>query len=388
MSELTEINRYQRALEAAEKRSGSSRRGSADALLGFESGIETDYLEHRRVEGLWMLRFGLLLAVFYYISFFTVDSLFWGRYSGAWAQVPTLYISSSASFLLFVLTWVPRLRPALNWLSVVAVLINAFALAYVSAYGYKVGIPIPPEAPVVQQIYILFLLNLPFRMAAPIAVTTVGVFILLHSMAGLSSADFFSRSFMMTGAGIIGVLACYLTERAQRLSWLRARLLRELSEHDSLTGLYNHRLFYQRGDQLLRQARRDLCGVAVLVADVDHFKQFNDSHGHLAGDDALRRVAAALSQCARRPLDLAARIGGEEFGLLLYNVTAEMAAGRAEEIRHVVRALTLSDDRRVTISIGVAFIESSQLTTIEALIGAADSALYRAKAAGRDRVAS
>ncbi len=388
VSELTDLNRYQRALEAAERRGIVGTAGGADPLLSFESGIETDYLEHRRVEGLPMLRFGLVLAVVYYLVFFMVDGLFWGRYAQAWFVVPILYVATGVNLLMLGLTWVQRLRASLSWLGAITVVTNAFAFSFASAYGYKVGVPIPPEAVVIQQVYILFLLNLPFRLAAPIAVTTVGVFVLMHAVVGMVPAEFFYRCFMVAAAGIVGTLACYLTERAQRLGWLRSRLLRELSEHDSLTGLYNHRLFYQRGDQLLRQARREQCSVAVLLGDVDHFKQFNDGHGHLAGDDALRQVATALSQCARRPLDLAARIGGEEFGLLLFNVTPDIAMVRAEEMRNVVRGLTLTDDRRVTISIGVAFIEPGRVTTIEALIGAADSALYRAKAAGRDRVAT
>lgn len=388
MSELTEIDRYQRALDAAEQRNGATMGSRTNVVLDFEPWIEPDYLEHRRVEGQWMLRFGLLLAVFYYVTFFLVDGLFWGRYTNHWVLVPSIYIASTVSLLLFGLTWVQRVQPALSGLSAAVALINATALAVSSAFGYKLGVPIPPEAPIVQQIYILFLLNLPFRMAAPMTVIAVGIFILLHSLVGLSAADFFSRCFMITCAGTIGLFACYLTERAQRLSWLRARLLQALSERDSLTALFNHRLFYQRGGQALRQARREQCGVAVLLVDIDHFKLFNDSHGHLAGDDALRQVAAELSQCARRALDLSARLGGEEFGLLFFDTTQEMAMVRAEEIRSTVSALTLKEGRHLTISIGLAFAKSSQLTTIEALIAAADAALYRAKANGRDQVTS
>lgn len=388
MSDFNDLNRYQRALEAAERRGGGGRQGGSNPMLTFESGIETDYLEHRYLESLPLIRFGVLLAVGFYLGFFGIDALFWGRYDRCWTLVPILCVAGTTNLALFGLTYVARLRPVLDWLGAVAVLINAFAFSFSSAYGYKMGVPIPPEAAVIQQVYTLFLLNLSFRFAAPITAVTVGIFVLLHSMAEMPAADYFYRCFMMAAAGVVGTLACYLTERTQRLAWLRARLLRELCEHDSLTGLYNHRVFYQRGEQLLRQARRDQAGVAVLLGDVDHFKKFNDSHGHLAGDEALRRVSAALSQAARRPLDLAARVGGEEFGLLLYNVSPESALARAEEIRHIVRGLTLPDGRRVTISIGIAFVDSRSDTSIEALIGTADSALYRAKDAGRDRVAS
>ncbi len=387
MSDLTDLNRYQRALEAAERR-GSGSRGGSHPLLTFESGTEIDYLEYRRTESLPLLRFGVLLAVVFYTGFFAIDAMFWGRYQQGWALVPILVIGSASNLAMFGLSYVPLMRPLLSELSAATVLINGFVFSFASAYGYKVGVPIPPEAPVIQQLYTLFLLNLSFRFAAPISVVTLGVFVLLHSMVGMAADDYFYRCFMMAAAGMVGALACYLTERTQRLAWLRAQLLRELSEHDSLTGLYNHRVFYQRSGLLLRQARRDGCSVAVLLGDVDHFKQFNDSHGHLAGDDALRQVAEALSKSARRPLDLAARVGGEEFALLLYNISAEDALARAEAIRNSIRGLSLADNRRVTISIGVACADGSQSTAIEALVGAADAALYRAKDGGRDRIAN
>lgn len=387
MSDLTDLNRYQQALEVAEQRGFGNGYFSGDGFLGFESGIEADFIEFRRVESLFSLRFGLMLAIIFYVLFFLFDRLFWQHYQMLWMLIPILFVSSATNLALIALTWLPKARPQMSWLGSVTVLINAFSFSFASAYGYKVGVILPPEAAVIQVMYTMFLLNLPFRFSAPVAITTIGVFVLLHALVGMEASDYFYRCFMITASGTVGVLACYLTERTQRLAWLRARLLRELSEHDSLTGLYNHRVFYQRADQLLRQSRRDKVSVAVLVGDVDHFKKFNDSHGHLAGDEALRHVASGLSKCARRPLDLAARLGGEEFGLLLYNVTPEAALARAEEVRNVVRGLALSGGRRVTISIGIAFAEHSTVTSIEALIGMADSALYRAKAAGRDRVA-
>lgn len=388
MSDLTDLNRYQRALEAVERRSPPNIQGSSagHSLLAFESVVEHDFIEQRRLENLTLLRFGLLLSVAFYVLFFCVDALFWRNYHTPWAVVPILGVCSAINLGMLGLTWVERMQPVMSWLCAGTVLINSFAFSFASAHGYKVGVIIPPEAPVILQVYAVFLLNLQFRLAAPVAMLSLGVFLLLHSLVGMPGADYFYRCFMMVAGTLIGLLVCYLTERTQRVSWLRARLLRELSEHDSLTGLYNHRVFYQRGDQLLRQSRRDKVPVAVLVGDVDHFKTFNDSYGHLAGDGALRHVALALSRCARRPLDLAARLGGEEFGLLLYNVTPEAAHARAEEVRNIIRGLTLSEGHRVTISIGIAWVDVGTVTTIEALVGAADSALYRAKNAGRDRV--
>ena len=354
--------------------------------LHFESALERDFLNDRHQQSLPVARIGLGLAALLYVLFFAIDALFYGRYLHWWTVVPFLLIAGSCNLLLLWSTFQSRYDAMQSALFVATSAINAFAIAFASAWGYQQGLPIPPEAAVIQQLYTFSLLSIPFRSAAPLTLVVVLVFAALHAVVGMDWSEWFIRSFMMAAAGALGVFACYMAERAQRLSWLRSRLLQELSEHDSLTGLYNHRVFYQRGEQLLRQSRRDRCRVAVLICDVDHFKPFNDRHGHLAGDDALRQVSAALASCARRPLDIAARLGGEEFGLLLYNVTPEAAQSRAEDVRSVVRGLTLAEGRRVTISVGIACVDPSEERSIEALVGMGDAALYRAKDAGRDRV--
>lgn len=387
MSEPSVLSRYQRALEAVERRAPVGLRNHGDTLLTFESDLEGSYLEHRRLETLPITRLGLLLAFLLYSSFFTIDALFFDRYQFVWTWVPIFGIAGCGNLVLLASTFSPRFDRHQGWMGVLLVLVNAFAFAGASAWGYRVGHPIPPEPAVIQQLYTLFLLSLPFRLCMPITVVIVGTFTTLHALTDMRIDDLFMRCFMMLAAGLLGTFACYMVERTQRIAWLRSQLLQELSEHDPLTGVYNHRVFYERGEMLLRQARRDRAGVAVLLGDIDHFKRFNDNHGHLAGDDALRMVAKAMASCARRPLDVLARLGGEEFGLILYNVTPEAAMARAEELRNVIRGLTLSADRQVTISVGCAHADAQAVGSIEALIGAADTALYRAKAEGRDRVA-
>lgn len=386
MSDFSDLNRYQRALEAAERRFPLRGMKAGNHTLHFESALERDFLDDRRKESLPVARMGLALGSVLYILFFVIDFLFYGRYLQWWTVVPFLLVAGISNFLVLWSSFHPRYDRLQSTLFAGVSALNGFAIAFASAWGYKMGQPIPPEVAVIQQIYTFSLLSIPFINTAPLTLVVVLVFAGLHAMVGMDWSEWFVRSFLMAAAGILGVFACYMVERAQRLSWLRSRLLQELSEHDSLTGLYNHRVFYQRGEQLLRQSRRDRCSVAVLVCDVDHFKPFNDNHGHLAGDDALRQVSAALASCARRPLDIAARLGGEEFGLLLYNVTPEAAQLRAEDVRSVVRGLTLAEGRRVTISVGIACADPSEERSIEALVGMGDAALYRAKDAGRDRV--
>jgi diguanylate cyclase (GGDEF)-like protein len=164
--------------------------------------------------------------------------------------------------------------------------------------------------------------------------------------------------------------------------------LRDQSTRDPLTGLYNRRFFFDSCRQALHQAGR--CGdpVSVISLDADHFKRFNDTHGHDAGDTVLRRLSELLGSMFQGR-DVVARLGGEEFSVLLPGCTTEQAALRANEMRQRVEELRIRyrdlDLPRMTISAGVASSPQSGQTTQD-LMRAADEALYGAKNAGRNQV--
>ena len=162
--------------------------------------------------------------------------------------------------------------------------------------------------------------------------------------------------------------------------------LEYVSQHDALTGLSNRQhleIFLQSEWQ---RAKRQKTPLGLIMADIDHFKAFNDRHGHLAGDRCLQRVGALLKGVARRPADLAARFGGEEFVLVLGNTDLDQTAEIAEAVREKVLALDLQcDGQRLTVSLGsISVIPSDGLPTD--LIKRADEALYSAKKGGRNRV--
>ncbi|RWU22495.1 deoxyribonuclease [Pseudomonas alkylphenolica] len=164
--------------------------------------------------------------------------------------------------------------------------------------------------------------------------------------------------------------------------------LAALAATDSLTGLANRR----RLDQVLRQewarTQRTASPMAVLMIDVDHFKAFNERHGHAGGDEALRQVAAAIECSIRRPADLAARYGGEEFLVVLPETDRHGAQLLAERIRRNVEALPPfgGDTQPVTVSIGIGCHTPSAQHDLATLLGNADEALYSAKRNGRNRV--
>ncbi len=177
-------------------------------------------------------------------------------------------------------------------------------------------------------------------------------------------------------------LETLVEERTGQLRVVNEELLRLLTT-DDLTGIANHRQFREFLDQEWRRALRGGFAISLMMLDVDHFKKYNDRHGHLAGDECLRRVAQALKESVNRPSDLAARYGGEEFAIVLSGTPLESALPMAERIRETVAA---SENPQVTISIGLAALRPAESNDSAQLIAAADACLYRAKQAGRNRV--
>lgn len=179
-------------------------------------------------------------------------------------------------------------------------------------------------------------------------------------------------------------------ERTEALEQLNVRL-KEVSVTDSLTGVKNRRFF---DTQLASEFQKACIGnkwLSLLMIDVDHFKAFNDQHGHQAGDLVLRKVAETITAEVRGEGDLVCRYGGEEFCVLLVNTDAGQAAEIAERIRTAVASRQASWQRQVltvTASLGCCSIIPDTVHGAEALLKAADENLYRAKEAGRNRVVS
>jgi diguanylate cyclase (GGDEF)-like protein len=162
----------------------------------------------------------------------------------------------------------------------------------------------------------------------------------------------------------------------------------ERSVRDPLTGLYNRGFFLSQIGVLAARGASQEVGLAVLMLDIDHFKQVNDCHGHLVGDGVLREVAAVIRESTRAE-DLVARYGGEEFVIALPVSVPELAAERAERIRGALAGRTISardEEIQVTASLGLSFSPPGRARQTMALLQIADQALYQAKAEGRNRV--
>lgn len=172
---------------------------------------------------------------------------------------------------------------------------------------------------------------------------------------------------------------------------LKLTEINKIASLDALTEIANRRRFDEHLEYQWKQMTRERSPLALILCDIDRFKQFNDAYGHLAGDDCLQRVASALNHCVNRPSDLVARFGGEEFAAVLPQTDLEGAIRVAERMQQEVAQLQITHAQSlvspfVTLSIGVTCVIPTTDLSSEELIHMADQLLYQAKQQGRNQI--
>ena len=198
------------------------------------------------------------------------------------------------------------------------------------------------------------------------------------------------------------MMTTYLTERQDEVGELARQfqhLVEDLKNHnaqlleqsliDPLTGLGNRRMLEYRLDVALPLTRRLDCTVSVMMMDVDHFKLYNDHYGHPAGDQCLVQIAGVLRDTFRRETDIALRLGGEEFLVLLIDTPSDEALRLADAMRGMIQAMGIPHERSpsaevVTVSVGVVTSPPGVSADIDRMVACADEALYACKASGRN----
>lgn len=359
-------------------------------LLRFApASLEADYLRQRNKEktrlvvgtfGIGQLLYFLLLM----IDRHRVLALLPDR------AIALLVLASLPNGIPLLSIWLPAMRRIQHL--TVPVILGLNCLMHVAGIlaGPSLGVVLSPLLLTIQLSFMLLLSGVLLRHAIPMALTALALYVMAEWQA---LADGFPAelAFMLFANFVLGSMACYALERSERIAWLHSRRFLELSERDQLTGLHNRRFLDEQGARLLRQGFRERKPVIALFVDIDFFKTYNDSLGHLSGDEALQDVGGVLGAFARRPLDLVCRAGGEEFVMLLYDIGLEAGAMRAEEVRMAVERLAIVHPKaplgHVTVSIGVACTNANEVA-LKSLLDAADQGLYEAKKGGRNRVFS
>ena len=296
-----------------------------------------------------------------------------------------LTIAASAVYL--------RVNQSLRWLPVVSsgVILGAFAATfYLEAVYAQLGLEYRYQTTTFVLIFAFLLLGLRYFQAHVLAFVGLAGLVTTYWLIELPAALFAQKLYNYIAVATLASTAGYLQEYIVRSNFLDRGIRRHQALHDGLTGLLNRHGLDVHSDKTWRHARRHRTVVAVAVFDIDWFKPYNDELGHPAGDACLSRVGACLLQHTRRPLDSAARLGGEEFAVVWYEVNEQSAMKLANRFRMAVEALRIEHPapcaEYVTVSGGVTVLAPASGRSLNAAILAADTALYEAKRNGRNRV--
>jgi diguanylate cyclase (GGDEF)-like protein len=359
--------------------------------LTFNPELETDFRRTYFDENLMHTRVNLCLAVIITIAFSAMESMVLGPELNRIPSmihmlviIPTLLVGLASSFS----SQRHRIYPPLALVASTILGLGVAAIQITAALG---GMSILFPCLMLTIIFIYFMGGLIFYHALAANMIVMFGYLAVGTALQLPGREFAYDALAMVAANLFGASVVFMHEKTSRTRFLEACLLREMVARDGLTGIQNRRMFDQHIQRAWQQAVREEERVAVLLADIDCFKDYNDRYGHQAGDECLRAVAVSLSQCARRPLDFVARYGGEEFAVVLYEASREYVAEVLTRIQRSIAELNIPHEAsrvasRLTLSIGAAYILPTSARTPEGLIQLADEALYSAKEQGRNRV--
>lgn len=356
--------------------------------LRFSPKLEAEYIRAHLMHSRTLIRIACLLTVLI-VTLRGVEQAAGGAWNSG-VQIDFMIVAAG-SLILAGIAWSPAFErlflPCAQIIVPIRNSIGAATIAEIVTQGQLEMLMVLP----LTVIGPFFFLGLRFRSAllsgALTAVSFIG-----HAIYFELALPIALRSCAFLLMALVGcAIAARHLEKLSRTSFLESHLIAELAQHDALTGTKNRRVFDEHLARLWPQAIEDGRALAILLIDVDHFKAYNDSYGHQAGDQALRRVAQTAQTFVRRPLDILARYGGEEFAAVLYDVDGDQAKDIADRVRRAVEELKIEHrgsrtSGGVTISVGVAVVEPVLERNPRGALQLADQALYQAKMRGRNRV--
>lgn len=265
----------------------------------------------------------------------------------------------------------------------------------IAASSYTLKNANMPDTSVVMVLIVcvaFFPLGVRFRIMVWIAAATV-LLVLLSGPALLRSESHmlphWVLSAVMCVAFVLSGVAAYHREKGQREQFLLRRLLNWEATHDPLTGLANRRMFHEHLKRCMRLAQREQETLFLVLFDIDYFKHYNDHYGHAAGDKVLCKVASLLQRHAQRPMDLAARLGGEEFALIIYGMQPDVLKLHLQRMQDTLAGMQLAHAKsptaaHITFSIGATAVTAQD--SPDSAFQRADALLYQAKHQGRNQI--
>jgi diguanylate cyclase (GGDEF)-like protein len=358
--------------------------------LRFEQDLEREFRREQVRARLPQVRSNLFLAGAIVLAFALLNTLVIGAtvHSGMyWMQFGMVL---PAIGLLIALTHHRASHRVYQRYAPFVVAFIGFAVVLVESRAAQAGVQILFVGVLLCSIYVYYLVGLLFYEALRANAIIWCSYLTVGIVSALPEAGVLYNTLVLLIANIVGATVAYSFEMETRTHFLEQRMLAETAARDGLTGLYNRRRFDEHLVTVWQMAQREGVTLALLLVDIDFFKRFNDRHGHQAGDECLKAVAAALARSARRPLDFTARYGGEEFALILYDPSRQYLQEIANRIHSNVAGLGIPHGDSgvapaVTVSVGVAYVAPTLERSTAGFVQLADEALYGAKAEGRNR---
>ncbi len=357
--------------------------------LRFEAALETQFRAASIVERMAEIRVNIGIALALVLAFSFLDRLI---LEGATLTVVNdIERLAIAPLLVFALvgTYTRVVERNFSWFATLIAMLIGLAVVACQVRIYAAGIHLLVPSLILTILYIFFFPGLFFFEAAIANAVILAGYVISALIRDVPNADLIYNTFVLLFANMVGCSVSYAFETTSRTTYLESILLNELVASDGLTGIHNRRMFDEHINRAWLQAVREKERMALALVDIDCFKAYNDHYGHQAGDECLRKVAATLRRCARRPLDFTARYGGEEFAIVLYSPTRDYVAELTISIQNAITALAIEHAAstcaaQLTVSIGVAYVRPDARRSVEGFIQLADEALYEAKERGRN----
>lgn len=371
---------------------------AAGLFLRFPDYREKAFRHYYFKHTLFQFQTALIFASFLYISVdlldpYTVPGIIHiVRNLRHFVVVPTLLAS-------VIITYTARKEAVMQIMGSISIIVACGAISIMMALDKGLGSMIFGSGLIIALMYGGTCLRLRLSYVAVSGMIALLTYIVTgYFIRRMSFSVLFSNSYFTFLAYCICLFTSYILEISMRREYLyriemkkNQRQLQRMSLFDHVTGIPNRRMLNMRLSEDFTELHKTGQPLSMILADIDYFKDYNDHYGHLEGDRCLAMVAGHIHIFSTRTGNFVARFGGEEFAMILSNTSLAEAQLMAEKIRQSVRGLKIrhpksSIDQYITISLGVASITPDDSNSFETLINLADSALYRAKNNGRNRV--
>jgi len=359
--------------------------------LTFEGNMEAEFRANHLIEGIRQVRVNLCLAISLSLAMCAVDALLLGTALHRLPSIVLLAVVVPTLSACLVMSFSKQLLKLYVRSAVCAASLIGLAFVGTQVFASLAGVAMLFPSLILATIFTYLMSGLMFYQSLAVNGFITAAYLAAGTALSLPTREFGYDAFILVAINLFCASIVYMHEKTDRLRFLQAGLLNEMVARDGLTGIQNRRMFDRHIALTWQQGVREAVRVAVLLVDIDFFKNYNDRYGHQAGDQCLCAVARSLGQCARRPMDFVARYGGEEFAVILYDCNREYVADVLTRIQRGIAQLALTHDassvaNRLTVSIGAAFVLPGANRTAQGLVQLADEALYSAKEQGRNRV--